>query len=93
MKRGYHSTQKKYFNTVPRSEFLGLALGFAIGMFLTGLFRLDGSALEIVGAVIGFAVGYWIDNRYFVEKDVPVEQIDAETRQNAGESDSTTQPR
>ena len=93
MKRGYHSTQKKYFNTVPRSEFLGLALGFAIGMFLTGLFRLDGSALEIVGAVIGFAVGYWIDNRYFVEKDVPVEQIDAETQQNAGESDNSAQPR
>lgn len=93
MKRGYHSTQKKYFNTVPRSEFLGLALGFAIGMFLTGLFRLDGSALEIVGAVIGFAVGYWIDNRYFAEKDVPVEQIDAETQQNAGESDNSAQPR
>ncbi len=81
MKRGYHSTQSKYFNTIPRSEFLGIALGFAIGMFLTGLFRLDSTVLEIVGAGIGFAVGYWIDGKYFAEKDIPVEQIEAKTEE------------
>ena len=91
MKRGYHSTQSKYFNTVPRSECLGLALGFAIGMFLTGLFRMDSSALEIVGAVIGFAVGYWIDGKYFAEKDIPAEQIEAEQAEEAEKADDAEQ--
>lgn len=77
MKRGYHSTQIKYFNTIPRSEFLGLTLGFALGMFFTGLFRLDGIVLEVVGTAIGFAVGYWIDDKYFLEKDIPVEEIES----------------
>ncbi|MCD8355679.1 MAG: hypothetical protein LUE11_03795 [Clostridia bacterium] len=76
MKRGYHSTQRKYFNTVPRTGFLGLALGYAVGLFLTGLFRMDGSILQIVGAVVGTAIGYWIDGKYFAEKDEPVEEIE-----------------
>ncbi|MDO4286875.1 MAG: hypothetical protein Q4C40_04035 [Eubacteriales bacterium] len=76
MKRGYHSTQRKYFNTVPRTEFLGLTLGYAIGLFLTGLFHLDSYVLQIIGVVIGTAIGYWIDGKYFAEKDVPVEEIE-----------------
>lgn len=41
MKKGYHSTQSKAFNTIPRSEYLGVVLGFAIGMFLTGALHWD----------------------------------------------------
>ncbi|MGM9629248.1 hypothetical protein [Butyricicoccus sp.] len=88
MKRGYHSTQRKYFNTVPRSEFLGLALGYAVGMFLTGLFRMEGSTLEIVGTVVGFGIGYWIDGKYFAEKDVPAEQIESEMAETEKEDES-----
>ncbi len=77
MKRGYHSTQRKYFNTIPRSAFLGLALGYAVGLFLTGLFRLDGIVLEMVCLAIGTGIGYWIDGKYFAEKDVPAEELEA----------------
>lgn len=76
MKRGYHSTQRKYFNTVPRSAFLGFVLGYAIGLFLTGLFDLDSYVLQIIGIAIGTGIGYWIDGKYFAEKDVPVEEIE-----------------
>lgn len=70
MKRGYHSTQRKYFNTIPRTAFLGLALGYAVGLFLTGFFNMDSYTLQIVGIVIGTAIGYWLDSKYFAEKDV-----------------------
>ena len=46
MKKGYHSTQSKAFNTIPRSEYLGVVLGFAIGMFLTGALHWDNRILE-----------------------------------------------
>ena len=78
MKKGYHSTQKKYFNTIPRTGFLGLALGYAVGLFLTGLLRMDGYALQIIGVVVGTAIGYWMDGKYYAEKDVPVEELDAQ---------------
>lgn len=73
MKRGYHSTQPKYFNVIPRTQFLGIALGFAIGLFFTGFFRLDNSYLQIIGAVLGYAVGWWLDGKYFAEKDAEIE--------------------
>ncbi len=76
MKKGYHSTQSKAFGTIPRSEYLGIALGFAIGMFLTGLLRMDGYVLEAVGAAIGFAIGWWVDGKYYAEADVPPEQLE-----------------
>ena len=50
MKKGYHSTQSKAFNTIPRSEYLGVVLGFAIGMFLTGALHWDNRILELIGA-------------------------------------------
>ena len=71
MKKGYHSTQSKAFNTIPRSEYLGVVLGFAIGMFLTGALHWDNRILELIGAVAGFAVGWWIDGKYYAEKDIP----------------------
>lgn len=76
MKKGYHSTQIKVFGTIPRSEFLGIALGYAIGMFFTGFLHMDGYVLEAVGTVIGFAAGWYVDQKYFLEKDVPVEEIE-----------------
>lgn len=76
MKKGYHSTQRKYFNTVPRSEFLGLALGYGCGLVLSGLLKYDGQWLSLGGAAVGIAIGYYIDGKYFAEEDVPVEEID-----------------
>ncbi|MDO4173835.1 MAG: hypothetical protein Q4D42_03625 [Eubacteriales bacterium] len=76
MKKGYHSVQDKKFGTIPRSEFIGVVLGYAIGLFLTGLFRMDNYVLQIVGAVIGFAIGWYIDQKYYLEKDVPVEEME-----------------
>lgn len=76
MKKGYHSTQRKYFNTVPRSEFLGLALGYGCGLLLSGLLKYDGQWLSLGGAAVGVAIGYYIDGKYFAEEDVPVEEID-----------------
>ena len=76
MKKGYHSVQSKAFGTIPRSEFIVIALGYAIGMFFTGFFHMDGYILEAVGAVIGFAAGWYVDQKYFLEKDVPVEELE-----------------
>ena len=78
MKKGYHSTQSKAFNTIPRSEYLGVVLGFAIGMFLTGALHWDNRILELIGAVAGFVVGWWIDGKYYAEKDIPADQLEAE---------------
>lgn len=77
MKRGYHSTQDKVFGSIPRSEFLGVAVGFALGMIAHGLLHLEGSKLEIAGAAVGFLVGYVVDRKFFAEKDVPPEEIEA----------------
>ena len=77
MKKGYHSRQDKIFGAIPRSEFLGLAAGFAIGMIAQGLFSADGSAFEVIGAVIGFAIGYYIDGKYFAEKDVSEDELES----------------
>lgn len=57
MKKGYHSTQSKAFNTIPRSEYLGVVLGFAIGMFLTGALHWDNRILELIGAVALLSAG------------------------------------
>lgn len=76
MKKGYHSTQNKLFGSIPRSEYLGLAAGFAVGMIVQGFTAMDGSAFEIAGAVIGFIIGYVIDAKYYAEKDVPAEQLE-----------------
>lgn len=75
MKKGYHSIQDKLFGSIPRSEYLGVAAGFAIGMIVQGFTARDGSAFEIAGAVIGFIIGYIIDAKYYAEKDVPIEQL------------------
>lgn len=81
MKRGYHSTQRKYFGTVPRTVFLGFVLGYAIGLFLSGLFHLDSYVLQIVGLAIGTGIGYWMDGKYYAEKDVPVEDPETDAAQ------------
>ena len=70
-KKGTHSTQKKYFNTIPRSEFYGLAIGYAFGLILGGLLRLESQIPQLALAVIGFGIGYFIDKKYFQEPDEP----------------------
>lgn len=77
-KKGTHSTQKKYFNTIPRSEFYGLAIGYAFGLILGGLLRLESQIPQLALAVIGFGIGYFIDKKYFQEPDEPYEEA-AET--------------
>ena len=78
MKKGYHSTQQKYFNTVPRSAFLGLVLGYGIGLLVSGLMHTTSSAPHWIGTIVGAGIGFWIDDKYFLEKDVPVEEIEAQ---------------
>lgn len=76
MKKGYHSKQDKVFGCIPRSEYIGVAAGFAIGMIVQGLTAIDGYTFEIIGMVIGLAIGYYIDAKYYAERDVPVEELE-----------------
>ena len=66
-KKKTHSTQKKYFNTIPRSEFYGVAIGYALGLIIGGLLRLESQIPQLAAAVIGFGIGYFIDKKYFQE--------------------------
>ena len=56
-----HSTQRKYFGTIPRSEFYGFVLGYALGLIISGLLRLDSQFQHILFALVGFGIGYYID--------------------------------
>ena len=91
-KKGTHSTQKKYFNTIPRSEFYGLAIGYAFGLILGGLLRLESQIPQLALAVIGFGIGYFIDKKYFQEPDEPYEEAaetdDADEAVEAEEAES-----
>ena len=91
-KKGTHSTQKKYFNTIPRSEFYGLAIGYAFGLILGGLLRLESQIPQLALAVIGFGIGYFIDKKYFQEPDEPFEEAaetdDADEAVEAEEAES-----
>ena len=84
-KKGTHSTQEKYFNTIPRSEFYGLAIGYALGLILGGLLRLESQIPQLALAVIGFGIGYFIDKKYFQEPDEPFE--DAAETDNADDEE------
>lgn len=70
-KKGTHSTQKKYFNTIPRSEFYGFVVGYALGLIICGALRIESQIPQLVIAVIGFGIGYFIDKKYFQEPDEP----------------------
>ena len=83
-KRGTHSTQKKYFNTIPKSEFYGVTLGYALGLILGGLLRLETQIPQLAIALIGFGIGYYIDKKYYQEPDEPIES----SSDAADESDS-----
>lgn len=90
MKRGYHSVQERAFHAIPRSEFIGLALGFAIGSIAHGILKMDGLVLEVAGTAAGFAIGVLIDRLLYLEKDVPEQEPTAvlegesETREHEG---------
>ena len=66
-----HSTQRKYFGTIPRSEFYGFVLGYALGLIISGLLRLDSQFQHILFALVGFGIGYYIDKKYYQEPDEP----------------------
>ena len=76
-KKKTHSTQKKYFNTIPRSEFYGIAIGYALGLIIGGLLRLESQIPQLAAAVIGFGIGYFIDKKYYQEPDEPYESESA----------------
>lgn len=80
-KKGTHSTQKKYFGTVPRSEFYGFVLGYAIGLILTGALHLESQFQTLLCAVAGLGIGYYIDRKYYQEPDEPAQST------GAGEAD------
>lgn len=89
-----HSTQRKYFGTIPRSEFYGFVLGYAVGLFISGALHLESQYQQIVCAVIGLAIGYYIDKKYFQEPDEPVSQGDgsadsSDMSQGEGSADSS----
>lgn len=74
-KKGTHSTQKKYFNTIPRSEFYGFVLGYAIGLIVCGALRIETQIPQLAMALIGFGIGYYIDKKYFQEPDEPQDAV------------------
>lgn len=74
MKKGYHSTQSKVYRTIPRSIFLGIAVGYAAGLIVGGVLATQGHRVELIGAAAGFAVGWLIDHFLFAEKDEDTEQ-------------------
>lgn len=90
-KKGTHSTQKKYFNTIPRSEFYGLAIGYAFGLILGGLLRLESQIPQLALAVIGFGIGYFIDKKYYQEPDEPYEDP-ADTDDDADDAEDPEAP-
>lgn len=87
-----HSTQRKYFGTIPRSEFYGFVLGYALGLIISGLLRLDSQFQYILFALVGFGIGYYIDKKYYQEPDEPDEPESSGELGNIGEAGSTVEP-
>ena len=90
VKKKTHSTQKKYFNTIPKSEFYGVALGYAFGLIIGGLLRLESQIPQLAAAVIGFGIGYFIDKKYYQEPDEPYESesaAEADDEDDAADAD------
>lgn len=69
MKRGYHSTQRKIWGTIPASEFYGFVLGYALATICRGLFSLDMTLLPVLCGAIGVGIGIWADWKFYMEKD------------------------
>ena len=86
-----HSTQRKYFGTIPRSEFYGFVLGYALGLIISGLLRLDSQFQYILFALVGFGIGYYIDKKYYQEPDEPDEPESSGELGNIGEAGSTVE--
>ena len=89
MKPGYQSTQSKIYGTIPRSEFYGFVLGYAVGTILRGIFNLQDTILQLALAAVGLLIGIWVDRKYFMVKDEQEEDTaeTAETLPVEGEAD------
>lgn len=85
--RKTHSTQKKYFNTIPRSEFYGFVLGYAFGLIICGALRIESQIPQLAIALAGFGIGYYIDKKYFQEPDEPADPVVEETVSASDDSD------
>ena len=48
-------------------------LGYALGLIISGLLRLDSQFQHILFALVGFGIGYYIDKKYYQEPDEPDE--------------------
>lgn len=90
MKPGYHSTQSKMYNKIPRSEFYGFVLGYAVGTIIRGVFNLQSNTLQLLLAVIGLGIGVWVDRKYFMVKDEPENEDLPEGEEAAEEVTSGT---
>lgn len=69
MKTGKHSRQTKIFGKIPRSEFLGIALGYAAGLIIQGITNNTSHVLLLAGLAGGYIAGYLIDWFFFQEAD------------------------
>ena len=86
MKKGYHSTQRKIWGTIPASEFYGFVIGYAAAMILIGLFDWETTMLPIFLAFIGVGIGCWYDRKFFYVKDEP----EGEELSDGGEDEAGT---
>lgn len=89
-KKGTHSTQKKYFNTIPRSEFYGFVLGYAIGLIVCGALKIESQIPQLAMALIGFGIGYFIDKKYFQEPDETVSNTVSTAAEEDGPDESAS---
>ncbi len=94
-KNGYHSTQDVVYRKIPKSEFYGFVVGFALGMILRGLINLSGlfevndNYISYVLCMVGLAIGWWVDQKYYMVKDEP-EETGEEEAEAAGNTDAET---
>ena len=63
-----------YFGVLPQSEFYGIALGYAIGLFLSAALHLDSQAQNLLFAAAGYFIGRAYDMKYCMEPDAPPEE-------------------
>lgn len=85
MKPGYHSTQSKMYNKIPRSEFYGFVLGYAVGTIIRGVFGLQSNTLQLGLAVIGLGIGVWWDRKFYMVKDEPENEALPEGEEGAAD--------
>ena len=91
-KNGYHSTQRTIYGKVPASEFYGFVLGIAFGYIIGALINMSGvmvvnhSDIAIILCIVGVAIGWWYEQKYYIDKDDPEEGAETSAEDSAGGS-------